>query len=129
LDDPQNRSSDAGQPDHRLDSWKKIASYLKRDVRTVQRWERREAMPVHRHLHDKQGSVFAFPSELDAWWESRRTLLAQEGAGESEKPPHILQTHEQASRDTTRLHPSRLVRFGVAATVLLLAGALVWIVK
>jgi len=36
---------------------KKIAVDLKRDVTTVQRWERREGMPVHRHLHDKQGSV------------------------------------------------------------------------
>jgi hypothetical protein len=83
LDEPQDSSSGAsirGPADARLDSWKKIASYLKRDVRTVQRWERREAMPVHRHLHDKLGSVFAFRSELDAWWVSRRTRLAQEGA-------------------------------------------------
>ena len=44
----------------RLDSWKDIASYLKRDISTVQRWERREGMPVHRHLHDHRGSVYAF---------------------------------------------------------------------
>jgi hypothetical protein len=65
--DPKNRANGAAirsQLEHRLDSWKKIASYLKRDVSAVQRWERREAMPVHRHLHDKQGSVFAFCSEL-----------------------------------------------------------------
>jgi hypothetical protein len=56
----------------RLDSWKKIAAHFNRDVTTVQRWERREDMPVHRHVHDKQGSVYAFRSELDAWWENRR---------------------------------------------------------
>jgi hypothetical protein len=39
-----------------LDSWKEIAAYLNRDVTTVQRWEKREAMPVHRHVHDKRGS-------------------------------------------------------------------------
>ena len=50
----------------RLESWKDIAAYLKRDVSTVQRWEKREGMPVHRHLHDKIGSVYAFPAELDA---------------------------------------------------------------
>ena len=55
------------QDQDRLDSWKRIAAYLRRDVSTVQRWERREAMPVHRHLHDRQGSVFAFRSELDRW--------------------------------------------------------------
>src|SRR6266478_4221423 len=74
-----NEPSTAGQ-EGRLDSWKKIAAYLKRDVSIVQRWERREAMPVHRHLHDKQGSVYAFRSELDAWWGSRSARLAREDA-------------------------------------------------
>jgi Tol biopolymer transport system component len=61
----------------RLDSWKAIATYLKRDVRTVQRWERKEALPVHRHLHGSQGSIYAYASELDAWWSSRRMQLDQ----------------------------------------------------
>ena len=39
----------------RLDSWKEIATYVKRDVSTVQRWEKREGMPIHRHVHDKRG--------------------------------------------------------------------------
>src|SRR6187401_3319957 len=51
----------------RLESWKEIAAYLKRDVTTVQRWEKREGLPVHRHLHDKSGSVFALKHELDRW--------------------------------------------------------------
>jgi Tol biopolymer transport system component len=63
----------------RLDSWKKIAAHFRRDVTTVQRWERRECMPVHRHLHDKQGSVYAFRAELDAWWETRRGRLPDAG--------------------------------------------------
>lgn len=46
-------------PEDRLDSWKEIAVYLDRDVTTVQRWEKREGMPVHRHLHDRMGSVYA----------------------------------------------------------------------
>ena len=65
--------------ERRLDSWKKIAAHFNRDVTTVQRWERRESMPVHRHVHDKQGSVYAFRSELDAWWESRRGKLPDSG--------------------------------------------------
>jgi len=62
----------------RLDSWKEIAAYLKRDVTTVQRWEKREGMPVHRHLHDRMGSVYAYSSELDAWVQSRKSRLEEE---------------------------------------------------
>jgi Tol biopolymer transport system component len=65
-------------PDDRLDSWKEIAAYLKRDVTTVQRWEKREGMPVHRHVHGKMGSVYASRTELDAWAHSR-TLQAVQG--------------------------------------------------
>jgi Tol biopolymer transport system component len=55
----------------RLDSWKEIAAYLKRSVRTVTRWEREEGLPVHRHLHSKSGSVYAYKAELEDWWKSR----------------------------------------------------------
>jgi Tol biopolymer transport system component len=58
-------------PEDRLDSWKEIAAYLHRDVTTVQRWEKREGMPVHRHQHDKIGSVYASRADLDAWARSR----------------------------------------------------------
>ena len=67
--------------ENRLDSWKEIAAYLKRDVTTVQRWEKREGMPVHRHLHDKSGSVYATRTELDDWTRSRSHPPAQEFAG------------------------------------------------
>ncbi|HLJ29879.1 MAG TPA: tetratricopeptide repeat protein [Candidatus Angelobacter sp.] len=56
----------------RLDSWKEIASYLRRDVRTVQRWEKKEGLPVYRHQHDKLGSVYAYKPELDAWFNTRQ---------------------------------------------------------
>jgi TolB-like protein/Flp pilus assembly protein TadD len=69
-------------PEKRLDSWKEIAAYLNRDMTTVQRWEKREDMPVHRHLHDKRGSVYALSSEIDAWRESRRLSL-EEGPQEA----------------------------------------------
>ena len=62
----------------RLDSWKEIAAYLKRDVTTVQRWEKREGMPVRRHLHDKLGSVYALRSELDTWTHSRNLPFSSE---------------------------------------------------
>jgi TolB-like protein/Tfp pilus assembly protein PilF len=52
----------------RLDSWKEIAAHLGRDVRTVQRWEARDALPVRRL---QSGSVFAYAAELDAWRDGR----------------------------------------------------------
>lgn len=76
---PSQRSSK-----ERLDSWKEIAAYLGRDVTTAQRWEKREGMPIHRHLHDKRGSVYAMSAELDAWLQSRRASLDLE---EDEKEP------------------------------------------
>ena len=54
-----------------LDSWKDIAHYLNRTVRTVQRWEALQAMPVHRQLHVQAGSIRAFKSEINAWQQSR----------------------------------------------------------
>ena len=52
----------------RLNSWKEIAAFLQKDVRTVQRWEKNERLPVHRKPHDKLASVYAYESELEAWW-------------------------------------------------------------
>jgi len=59
----------------RLDAWKGIAQYLGRDVTTVRRWEKREGLPVHRHLHAKLGSVYAFTDEIDSWWQRRSQSL------------------------------------------------------
>lgn len=75
-------------PDKRLDSWKEIAVYVDRDVTTVQRWEKREGMPVHRHVHAKRGSVYALTGELDAWMRSRRVPVddAETAAGAAPRP-------------------------------------------
>src|SRR6202051_1684997 len=74
-------------PESPLDSEKEIASYVKRDVSTVQRWEKREGMPIHRHVHDKRGSVYALSSELDAWLQSRKLSLDEEEKDHGAKTP------------------------------------------
>ncbi len=61
-------------PDKKLVSWKEIASYLGREVRTVQRWEGTEGLPVHRHEHQKKSTVYAFTSELDEWFKNRQPV-------------------------------------------------------
>lgn len=64
----------------RLESWKEIAVFLRRDIRTVQRWEKAEGMPVHRHQHDKLGSVYAFKSELSEW-QRQRSVSPEDDVG------------------------------------------------
>src|ERR1700732_2151165 len=81
----QGTAPSARPPEDRLDAWKEIAAYLNRDVTTVQRWEKREGMPVHRHVHDRMGSVYASRAELDAWALGRNLRAAQEN--ENDAPP------------------------------------------
>jgi len=57
--------------ERRLESWGEIASYLRREIRTVQRWERKLGLPIHRLAVGKQSSVFAYPSELDKWFKEQ----------------------------------------------------------
>src|SRR6266851_2368988 len=71
---PQLPYSFRETPVERLDSWKEIAAYLKRDERTVRRWEK-EGLPVHRHLHKKQASIYAHKAEIDVWWNNGRQRL------------------------------------------------------
>jgi Tol biopolymer transport system component len=69
----EHRSGHPQEPP--LESWKEIATYLKRDVRTVIRWEKAEGLPVRRQMHQARGSVFAYPSELEAWKAGRELRL------------------------------------------------------
>lgn len=62
---PENQAVKA-----RLDSWKDIAAYLGRDVRTVIRWEKK-GLPVHRVPGGQRQAIFAYTDEIDAWLISR----------------------------------------------------------
>ena len=59
---PEDQSSNP-----RLDSWKSIAAYLRRDVRTVIRWEETRGLPVRRMPGTTRSAVYAFKHEIDAW--------------------------------------------------------------
>jgi len=72
------------KPD-RLESGKDIATYLGREVRTIQLWERSEGLPIHRHQHEKRSSVYAFRSELDAWRAAR--ALSPDSLAPAPEPP------------------------------------------
>src|SRR5574339_422503 len=78
MDPEANSEIKTAQLGDRLDSWKEIARYLNRSVRTLYRWEKEEGLPVHRHQHKELGSVFAYTGELDAWLNARSPDLPTE---------------------------------------------------
>jgi len=111
-------------PEDRLDSWKEIAAYLNRDVTTVQRWEKREGMPVHRHLHDRMGSVYAFRADLDKWARSRNLRAAEENGNDA--PSLNLPALPPRPAISTYLTKWKFVLPLAAAGVALAIGASLW---
>jgi hypothetical protein len=67
-----------------LSSWKEIADYLGKGVRTVQRWEKQFALPVRRPFPQSR-TVFAIPSELDDWLKQHPSGSLPESAQSSDK--------------------------------------------
>jgi tetratricopeptide (TPR) repeat protein len=79
----------------KLDSWKEIAAFFDRDERTVRRWEKERALPVHRVPGGGRGGVYAYPNELRDWLKGRASDLDSPA---SETAPASL---ESPSSDTT----------------------------
>ncbi|MEO1554383.1 MAG: tetratricopeptide repeat protein, partial [Pseudomonadota bacterium] len=65
----------------RLVGWKRIAAHLGCSERTARRWEQEESLPVHRQQHETRSTIYAVPSELDAWIASRTELAPGPGYG------------------------------------------------
>ena len=53
----------------RLGSWKEIAFFIGREVRTAMRWAKKQQMPVHHAPGAKYGRIFAYRSEIAGWLE------------------------------------------------------------
>jgi hypothetical protein len=105
-----NRPNPSGNPpNRRLDSWKEIAVFFNKDVRTVRRWEKERNLPVHRAQGKPGGSVYAFTDELGEWLNSPSFKLEQIAA-------------------SARTTPSRWVRIlqivGAAFLVAMIVGAM-----
>ncbi len=108
-----------------LTSWKAIAAVFGRDVRTVQRWEKEEGLPVHRHLHHRRHSVWANREDLEAWWQQRGpTLRATEpdGLAEIDTPGDSATTTNPGLRG--RRPVLRYVVIGALAVTLAAAGSM-----
>jgi len=69
-----------GKKENILTSWKEIAAYLDRDVRTCVRWEKRYGLPVHRLDRDSKGKVFAYKEQIDEWRAARSAQAAPAGS-------------------------------------------------
>ena len=126
---------DTDSSNDRLDSWKEIAVYLKRDKRTIQRWEAHEGLPIHRKLHDRLASIYAYKSELDMWWRGshsrpatavesslpRRPLLAvlplRNLSGNSDEEYFSDGLTEELISQLSRIHPAQLGVIARGSTV------------
>lgn len=101
----------------RLDSWKEIAAYLNRDLRTLQRWEKTANLPIRRLNKPGLRAVFAYTAELDEW-------LRQQGSSPVETTPNdesIATPAASVPMHSPRWKQKRVV---AAAVSLLAAGAI-----
>ena len=83
-------------PQKTLESWKQIAAYLDRSERTVRRWEATEGLPVHRHEHERQDTVFAYRHEIEAWSRLRTTCphpFSVDGADNLPAPTRVVNAY------------------------------------
>lgn len=115
---------DAFAPAPRLESWKEIAGYLRRDVRTAIRWERDRALPVHRVPGGRRQAVFAYPAELDAWLSGEAAAAPAPIPVPGPDPTPDVQSPAAPSPNVSpSASRSRQVRWMIAAATLALAVA------
>ncbi len=118
-------------PGHdRLNSWKEIAAYVGRDVRTVIRWEQRAGLPVHRIPVGQRQAVHAYRSEIDAWMRRGSERILEPPTADrvnsaigkiSDSPAFVLspvparRPHSQLSRALLRSKGVWISLFGIAS--------------
>jgi hypothetical protein len=84
-----------------LNSWKEVAVYLGRGVRTVQRWEMELGLPVRRPHGRSRSAVIALKPEIDRWLANTPgDVPAKERNGT--KPVKVL-AHQHKLHDNTHL--------------------------
>src|SRR5215467_1604795 len=120
----------------RLDSWKEIALYLNHGVRTVQRWEQEEGLPVHRLAHEKRGTVHAYKRELDQWWKSRASELGGDTPDAAAGPEdqgsfEVPDRSRLEEKDQRRLGKRRRIPLvaAISLTLIIVVAAGIWLFR
>jgi len=93
-------------PPDRLDSWKEIASYLNKTIRTVQRWEAERHLPVHRipdanSSSRHKGTVYAIPAELDRWMHAEQENIQADEDDRVQPAAELSEVDTVASTEST----------------------------
>jgi TolB-like protein len=119
----------ANNSDPRLDSWKEIAAFFGRDERTVRRWEKESALPVHRVPGGAKGRVFAFESELRQWLSTPQAVQTATILPEPQIPEHQIPEPQISDQPVSEAQPDpklfdlRLAAKWIAAIALCVALA------
>lgn len=118
---------DLPEPDDRLNSWKEIAAFLGRTVRTVQRWEKTDGLPLIRGGPGHRGVVLASKRQIGEWWRRRQSQLADGGdeAVAVKDPSSIPDTPRAIRGSVVAWRPVVAVSSLVIATVLI-ASLAIW---
>jgi Tfp pilus assembly protein PilF len=95
-----NELDQAKTPNRRLDSWKEIAAFCRRDERTVRRWEKERGLPVHRMQGGATGPVYAHSDELLRWMKSPVSAESAAAGPEATGADHTLSAAEVPQHTT-----------------------------
>jgi len=118
----------------RLESWGEIAGHLRRDVRTVQRWERYHGLPVRRLKVGKLATVYAYRSELDKWFLEHQPKLeaedphAESATGEDVSAELAASAPGEAPGDSTHPESFDLRKTLVAGLILLGVAGVIYLI-
>jgi TolB-like protein/Tfp pilus assembly protein PilF len=121
--------------DELLEGWKAIADHLDKTERTVQRWEKTKGLPVRRLKSgspEEMSRVFAYKSELNAWWQEKLTKHEYVGddsnstLGVRDSRPDLKDSPETNAPDEDISPRALSFRIAAALAVILIAVA-VWV--
>ena len=106
-----------------LSSWKEIASYLGRGIRTVQRYEQELHLPVRRVTGRTRSSVLALKSDLDVWLNDAPVRFL-DPSKELCSVPIISEIRKSMSEHATLRHSAHALRLSHRESVLQLRASL-----